>query len=530
MKKIPLAAALFLTCAGFVFSQAAAGRPVLGVLPFYGGEEGEGETIATLFSIERAFLDAFTVVTRTGAAMEAIFMEHDFQLTGLTDSDTIAGLGRLLNADYVLSGSIRRLGDRNLLIATIVNVESFEQVAGYYRTYGTLGEIQDFLPSISGSLAAATLRREAATENNLAIVPFAHLPGIDPHDAYTLTQILAIEILRTGNYAILPRTTAIQSAIAEQRFQLEDYTTDEGMAALGHAVNARYVLSGTISRLGGVSMFMAQILRVEDGSVFIGASRNYGAITDGIYLMEEIAILLTDPENAEERIAALNLEDGRAERRRFLAEEERRLAAARRQAENERRRRERAARREERSQAFWARPAMAWIGSRRAQSVRNELEQFSLFFCRETRSDARTGAGSSVIPVLLPGGIYWSPIPFLAIGLETRMAVLDGDVFYSVAPTVGPVLAFSDWGRVFANLMFEIGSYDRPGLIARHLTPGFDIGLIFGLPGPLEGVSVNVRYRCIWFRGSSTHALAFGVSFTFDVLGRFFSAVANLVQ
>ena len=133
MKKPLFVAALLAGCVMFAFGQVA-GRPVLGILPFTGGTGDDGEAIATLISMQPEILAAFTVVPRT-AALNALFAEHYFQLAGLTDSDTIAGIGRMLNADYVLSGSIRRLGDRNLFIATIVNVETFEQVSGYHRTY-----------------------------------------------------------------------------------------------------------------------------------------------------------------------------------------------------------------------------------------------------------------------------------------------------------------------------------------------------------------------------------------------------------
>ena len=50
------------------------------------------------------------VVSRTGA-VNALVAERNFQTAGYTDSDTIAGLGRMLNTDYVVSGHIRRLGN-----------------------------------------------------------------------------------------------------------------------------------------------------------------------------------------------------------------------------------------------------------------------------------------------------------------------------------------------------------------------------------------------------------------------------------
>jgi len=310
MRKTLLAAVLLAWCAVFAFSQTDfRARPRLGILPFTGGAGGDGETIATLFSFQPEILNAFTVVPRT-AAVNAVLAEQGFQLIGYTDSDTIAGIGRMLGADYVISGNIRRLGNRNLVIATIVNVETFEQVAGYYRTYRNIGEVRGFLPSMSRSLVAATLGRNTARLPSLAIAPFGE--GIDAHDAETLTQILAIEILNTGNYVVLPRSSAMQAALREHDFQMRGYTADEEAASLGRAINADFVLSAAVQRLGDINLFTAQVLHVEDGRLLAGASRDYRVIADGIDLMAEIAILLTDPAGAEGRIATLHRRRSRA--------------------------------------------------------------------------------------------------------------------------------------------------------------------------------------------------------------------------
>jgi len=309
MKKLLFAVALLAGCAMLAFGQAAR-RPVLGILPFTGGTGDDGEAIATLISMQPEILDAFTVVPRT-AALNALFAEHYFQLAGLTDSDTIAGIGRMLNADYVLSGSIRQLGDRNLFIATIVNVETFEQVSGYHRTYRIVEEVLDFLPSMSRTMVDATLGRDVIGLPSLAMLPFSMATGVDPLYAETLSMILAIEILNTGAYVVLPRTSTIQAALAEMDFQMLGYTDDVGMAALGRAINADLVLSGGIHRLGALNMFTAQVLRVTDGSVLVGASRNYNVIADGVGIMADLAVLLT---GGDVQVAAVAAVPGRVPR------------------------------------------------------------------------------------------------------------------------------------------------------------------------------------------------------------------------
>jgi len=505
-------------------------RPVLGIIPFYGGEAREGDTIATLFSHQPAFLEAFNVVTRTGAALDAIFIEHGTALTSLTDSDAIAGIGRLLNADYVLSGSIRRLGDMNLLIATIVNVETFEQVAGAYHIYVNLGDAPGFLPAMTRAMVDSTVRRGTARRENLAVVPFVHRAGISAHDAYTLTQILAIELIRTGRYAVLPRTSAIQSAMAEQEFQLDGYTVGGGMAALGRAINADLVLNGEIARLGDVNIFMAQILRVADGSVVIGTSRNYLVIGDGINLMPEIAILLTepDPTSAEIRLAAHREE----ERRRLAALAAEAAEARRRQeaAEAEVRRRQAAAEAEIRRMHEAEARSIRRAAARRAimaRASRNEWEWLSFSYLMEGGGglEGSDGPRSGFSFGLLLNGFYWSPLPFANIGVEARVTTLSHDPFgpgdpnfrwyFGLSPTVGLVYPLGEGARIFTNFQLEFGSLPGSGLFwdrrfndrfGLGLTPGFEAGMSFG-----RGGTFSLRYRCVWFYGTFIHSFGIGL-------------------
>ncbi|MDR2541943.1 MAG: penicillin-binding protein activator LpoB [Treponema sp.] len=308
MRKMLLLFVFFVSCAFVAFSQE---RPRLGILPFTGGANGDGETIATLFSLQNDIQSAFTVVPRT-SAVNALVAEQNFQLTGYTDSDTIARLGRLLNADFVVSGHIRRLGNRNLVITTIVNVETFEQMAGDYRTYRKIEDVRRLLPAISRNMIAAS-RKETTGLPRLAIAPFniANI-GVDIQDAETLAQILAIEIINTGVYSVLPRTTTMQAAMQELEFQMAGHTAEEEAKALGQAVNADFVLSAEARSLGNINMFTAQILHVEDGSLLTGNTLDYQVVADGITLMAELALLLTDPENAVERITYLNRQRSRA--------------------------------------------------------------------------------------------------------------------------------------------------------------------------------------------------------------------------
>ena len=154
------------------------------------------------------------------------------------------------------------------------------------------------LPDIASVIISAS-RRDSTDLPSLAIAPFHIASGeINVQDAEVLAQILAVEIVNTGRYAVLPRTSTMQAALDELQFQLTGATVEDEAKALGQAVNADYVLSAEVRSLGRLNMFTASILHVEDGSLLAGGFRNYQAITDGISLMAELAGSLAGGENA----------------------------------------------------------------------------------------------------------------------------------------------------------------------------------------------------------------------------------------
>jgi len=86
--------------------------------------------MAAMLSSSPAILGAFSVVPLTDEAAAAI-AERQLLMTAFADSDALAEIGRMLGADYVASGHVRWLGNRNLAVAAVVRVSGLELVAGY---------------------------------------------------------------------------------------------------------------------------------------------------------------------------------------------------------------------------------------------------------------------------------------------------------------------------------------------------------------------------------------------------------------
>ena len=162
MRKMIVIAALAL--AGMTVN--AQEKRVLGILPFTGDVSAEdGETIANLFANSEELSSGFEVVVRT-AITEGIMREQEIQRLGLTDSDTIARLGGQLNADYVVSGHITNFRGKKLVSISIIDVKTFQQIAGDYREYEQISGIPALLPDMAKHIIAAT--RGVSTDGGLA--------------------------------------------------------------------------------------------------------------------------------------------------------------------------------------------------------------------------------------------------------------------------------------------------------------------------------------------------------------------------
>jgi TolB-like protein len=278
MLKKSLIIILALICGLPLFGQD---KPRLGILPFIGGASGDSETITTLVSYQREMLDAFTLVPLTNA-VRAQVMEHSFQFSGSIDSDILARMGRMLNADYVISGQIRRLSEQNLVVFSIINVRTFELVAGAYREYQRLDDLPAMLPDIARSFVAAC-RRDTSMLPKLTVAPTnISTEATNQIEAETLAQILVIELANSGKFSVLPRMSTNLAVMRELDFQL-----------MGRAVNARYVLNTEIRSQVTSNMASAAIFNVDDGSFIPGGYRNYYVMNDGIGVMVELARILS---------------------------------------------------------------------------------------------------------------------------------------------------------------------------------------------------------------------------------------------
>ena len=174
MKTIWTKAVVLLFLAGLLLPAAlsAQKKESLAIFPFTGGEVSDGDYIASKLTRQAALRGGFNATRPiTRATIAALNFEQRFQRTGLTDADTIFELGKAVGASHVIAGYITKLGDRNLVLVSIMDVESLQQIAGYYRQYSTIEEIDKFIPEMADRLAGAVTRNTGGLPG-LSVPPF----------------------------------------------------------------------------------------------------------------------------------------------------------------------------------------------------------------------------------------------------------------------------------------------------------------------------------------------------------------------
>ena len=85
-------------------------------------------------------IDKFRVLDR--AKMEIILKEQEFQLTGCTSTNCIVQMGRILNMQYMVSGSYGTLMDEFYISVHIINVETGEIVFSGSETYESIDDFE----------------------------------------------------------------------------------------------------------------------------------------------------------------------------------------------------------------------------------------------------------------------------------------------------------------------------------------------------------------------------------------------------
>ena len=285
-------------------------KPTVAILDFEGQgvDASEVKTLTERMRTEIGNTKAVRLIERK--AVEKIMEEQGLQQSGCTTDECAAEVGQLLGVQFMISGSIGKMGKSYTIDCKMFSVETGETVRTKSATHkgdvsGLLTEMEILAWEIVGLNAPQKLKlKRAGTEatRTVAVLDFEGR-GITMQEAQTLTDRFTTALSSTDKVILVERGT-MNDVLQEQGFDAGECTSDECAAEVGAMLGVEYMISGAIGKIGSAYTIDAKMFSVATGAAETMKSITYAGAVEGLIVEIEILawdILSLDPPRALKR-------------------------------------------------------------------------------------------------------------------------------------------------------------------------------------------------------------------------------------
>jgi TolB-like protein len=135
------------------FSVFAQEKPIMTVLDFVtnGVSKSEMRTIISFLSSALFKTDKFIVIDIQ--ERDSLLREMEFSMSGCSNETCLLEIGRLLSAQYIVTGNIGRVGSRYVLAIKMLETETGRTMSASEGVYASIDEIVDDLYDIAAELS-----------------------------------------------------------------------------------------------------------------------------------------------------------------------------------------------------------------------------------------------------------------------------------------------------------------------------------------------------------------------------------------
>lgn len=275
-------------------------KPSVAVLDFEarGIPDYEAETLTERFRTEIATTKAVQLVDRK--LLQKILEEQGLQQSGCTTDECVAEVGQLLGAQFMVNGSVGRVGESYAIDAKMVSVTTGVAVRSKSVSYegeisGLLNEMEILAWEIVDLPVPQRLLIKRGGDIALDKITVAVLDfdprGISTLEAQTLTDRFAAELNNTEQVILVDRR-AMNEVLDEQGFEAQGCTSEECAAEVGALLGVKYMVNGSVGRIGNTFTIDAKMFFVATGVAERTKSKTYAGPVDG--LITEIELLAWD--------------------------------------------------------------------------------------------------------------------------------------------------------------------------------------------------------------------------------------------
>ena len=297
MKHLLSIFALILTLSNITAQES---KPSVAVLDFEArGIPGyEAETLTERLRTEIATTKAVQLVDRK--LLQSILEEQGLQQSGCTTDECAAEVGQLLGAQYIISGAVGKLGETYSIDTKMVSVTTGAAVRSKSVSYkgeisGLLNEMEILAWEIVGLPVPQRLLIKRGGDEALEKITVAVLDfdprGISTLEAQSLTDRFAAELNNTEQVILVDRRS-MNEVLDEQGFEAQGCTSEECAAEVGALLGVKYMVNGSVGRIGDTFTIDAKMFFVATGVAERTKSKTYAGPVDG--LITEIELLAWD--------------------------------------------------------------------------------------------------------------------------------------------------------------------------------------------------------------------------------------------
>ena len=255
-------------------------RPTVAILDF----EGQGisvqevQTLTERMRSEIGTTNAVRLIERK--AIESIMAEQGLAQSGCVSDECAAEVGQLLGVQFMVSGTIGKLGDTFTIDVKMFSVETGATERSVNATHegdiaGLLTEMQILAWEIVGLQPPGRLKLKRGGGQNKSTVAILDFEGrgISLMEAQTLTDRFTTAMSKTDRVQMVERGV-MSEVLEEQGMTGAECSSQECAAEVGAMLGVEFMVNGAIGKLGD-----AYTIDIKMFSVATGAAENMQSVT-----------------------------------------------------------------------------------------------------------------------------------------------------------------------------------------------------------------------------------------------------------
>ena len=271
-------------------------RPTVAILDFEGQDISvqEVQTLTERMRTEIGNTNAVRLIERK--AIESIMAEQGLAQSGCVTDECAAEDGQLLGVQFMINGSIGKIGDSFTIDVKMFSVETGATERSSNVTHegdieGLLVEMEILAWEIVGLEAPGRLRLKRSGETDKSTVAVLDFEGrgISIQEAKTLTDRFTSSMSSTKRVIMVERGVMAE-VLENQGLAMGECTSDECAAEVGAMLGVQFMVSGAIGKLGDTYTIDVKMFSVATGAAENMQSISYQGKVDG--LITEIEIIV----------------------------------------------------------------------------------------------------------------------------------------------------------------------------------------------------------------------------------------------